>query len=223
MLKKVNGKTVEENVPSGAVFTDTVTTVNGNTGAIVKADITALGIPAQDTVYVHPNHSGDVTSVADGATTITNKVVTLAKMADLPTKTLLGRATTGTGAPEVLSIGTGFTVDASSIKVNVLDMLTASDTDKALSANQGRILKGLVDLKAPLANVESGWLAILATLTYASADSPTFVVNTSTDLTSKISVGMKLKLTQSTVKGIFIVNSYNINHYHIIWWYRLIP
>ena len=63
-----------------------------------------------------------------------------------------------------------------------------------------------IALKAPISNVESGWLAILATLTYASADSPTFVVNTSTDLTSKISVGMKLKLTQSTVKY-FIVTA----------------
>jgi hypothetical protein len=34
--------------------TDTVTTINGKTGAISKADIVALGIPAQDTVYTHP-------------------------------------------------------------------------------------------------------------------------------------------------------------------------
>lgn len=33
---------------------DTITTINGKTGAITKADITALGIPAQDTVYKHP-------------------------------------------------------------------------------------------------------------------------------------------------------------------------
>ena len=33
---------------------DTITTVNGKTGAITKADIVALGIPAQDTVYTHP-------------------------------------------------------------------------------------------------------------------------------------------------------------------------
>jgi hypothetical protein len=31
-----------------------VTTVNGKTGEITKADIVALGIPAQDTVYTHP-------------------------------------------------------------------------------------------------------------------------------------------------------------------------
>ena len=34
--------------------TDTVTTINGKTGTISKADIVALGVPAQDTVYTHP-------------------------------------------------------------------------------------------------------------------------------------------------------------------------
>lgn len=52
----------------------------------------------------------------------------------------------------------------------------------------------------------SDWNTITATLTYASADSPTFVANTSIDLTSVISVGMKLKLTQTTVKY-FIVTA----------------
>ena len=67
----VNNHTVETNVPAGAVFTDTVYThptytakANGlykitvdNTGhvsgtnSVSKADITALGIPAQDTTY----------------------------------------------------------------------------------------------------------------------------------------------------------------------------
>lgn len=34
--------------------TDTKTTINGKTGAISKSDITALGIPSQDTVYKKP-------------------------------------------------------------------------------------------------------------------------------------------------------------------------
>ncbi len=51
----VNGFTVDTNVPANAKFTDTVTTINGKTGAITKADIVALGIPAQDTVYTHPS------------------------------------------------------------------------------------------------------------------------------------------------------------------------
>jgi parallel beta-helix repeat protein len=51
---KVDDSQVLTNVPANAKFTDTVTTINGKTGAIAKADITALGIPAQDTVYTHP-------------------------------------------------------------------------------------------------------------------------------------------------------------------------
>lgn len=47
----VDGK-VKTDVPVNAKFTDTntVTSINGKTGAISKADIVALGIPAQDTV-----------------------------------------------------------------------------------------------------------------------------------------------------------------------------
>ena len=51
---KVDNAKVLTDVPEGAIFTDTVTTINGKTGVISKADIVALGIPAQDTVYVHP-------------------------------------------------------------------------------------------------------------------------------------------------------------------------
>ena len=42
-------------IPASPKYTDTVTTINGKTGTITKADITALGIPAQDTVYTHPS------------------------------------------------------------------------------------------------------------------------------------------------------------------------
>lgn len=55
-------------------------------------------------------------------------------------------------------------------------------------------------------NLPTDWNVLNVTLTYASADSPTFVANTSVDLTSIISVGMKLRLTQTTVKY-FIVTA----------------
>lgn len=48
---KVDDSQVLTNVPANAKFTDTVTTINSKTGAITKADITALGIPEQDTTY----------------------------------------------------------------------------------------------------------------------------------------------------------------------------
>ena len=51
---KVDDAQVLTNVPVGALFTDTITTINGKIGAIAKLDIVALGIPAQDTVYTLP-------------------------------------------------------------------------------------------------------------------------------------------------------------------------
>ena len=48
-------KTKVNAIPANPKYTDTVTTINGKTGAISKSDITALGIPAQDTVYTHPS------------------------------------------------------------------------------------------------------------------------------------------------------------------------
>ena len=56
---KVDDSQVMTNVPAGAVFTDTVTSINDKTGVIAKADIVALGIPAQDTVYTHPTTAGN--------------------------------------------------------------------------------------------------------------------------------------------------------------------
>lgn len=49
--------------------TDTITTINGQTGAISKADITALGIPAQDTTYT----AGENISIDNG---VINNIVT---------------------------------------------------------------------------------------------------------------------------------------------------
>lgn len=53
-----NGKVLKAGATAGSFSwaddNDTITTINGKTGAITKADIVALGIPAQDTVYSHP-------------------------------------------------------------------------------------------------------------------------------------------------------------------------
>ena len=58
---KVDDSRVLTDVPLNAKFTDTVTTINGKTGAITKADIVALGIPAQDT---NTTYSAATTSAA---------------------------------------------------------------------------------------------------------------------------------------------------------------
>ena len=92
----VNNHTVETNVPAGAVFTDTVYThptytskANGlykitvdNTGhvsgtnSVSKADITALGIPAQDTTYSEAGTSLGLVK-SGGDVTISSGVITV--------------------------------------------------------------------------------------------------------------------------------------------------
>lgn len=66
-VDKVSGKGLSTNdysntakskvdaIPASPKYTDTKTTINGKTGAISKADIVALGIPSQDTVYQKPS------------------------------------------------------------------------------------------------------------------------------------------------------------------------
>lgn len=53
---------------------------------------------------------------------------------------------------------------------------------------------------------QDGWIAAGETWTYASADAPTFTFTISGDLTTKYSVGMRIKLTQTTAKY-FIVTA----------------
>jgi len=53
--------------------------------------------------YTHPDHTGDVASVGDGATTINNDVVNNAKLTNMAEDTIKGRITTGTGDPEDLT------------------------------------------------------------------------------------------------------------------------
>lgn len=89
-------------------------TIKGRTsaGAGAPEDLSAaqaraiLNVADGANAYVHPNHSGDVTSVGDGALTIAANVVTNAKLADMATQTFKGRNTAATGDPEDLSIAT---------------------------------------------------------------------------------------------------------------------
>ena len=55
-------------------------------------------------------------------------------------------------------------------------------------------------------NVNNGWISLNGTFTYSSANSPTFVVTTSVDLTGIVGLGMRIKLTQATTQY-FIVTA----------------
>ena len=72
--------------------------------------------------YSHPNHSGDVTSSGDGATTIANDAVTFAKMQDIATDTFMGRTASGSGDAKALSVSEARTM------LNVENGATADQT-----------------------------------------------------------------------------------------------
>jgi hypothetical protein len=73
-------------------------------GFMAAADKTKLdGIATGANAYVHPNHTGDVTSTGDGATVIAADAVSNSKLADMASARIKGRATAGSGDPEDLT------------------------------------------------------------------------------------------------------------------------
>lgn len=85
----------------GSTHPDATTSVSGFMSGADKTKLDGVATGANN--YVHPNHSGDVTSVGDGAQTIVNNAVTNAKAADMAVNTIKGRITAGTGDPEDLT------------------------------------------------------------------------------------------------------------------------
>jgi hypothetical protein len=99
--------------------------------------------------YDHPNHTGDVTSIADGVQTIAANAVTNAKAAQMATKTYKGRTTAATGNAEDIPVAT-VKADLVLVKADVGlgSVDNTSDANKPVSTAQQEAL----DLKAPLAS-----------------------------------------------------------------------
>ena len=94
-------------------------------GAFVDGDKTKLdGIASSANNYTHPDHTGDVTSSGDGATTIANNAVTHGKYQQVAANTIIGNNAGTTGNVSALS------------KTNVLSLLNVEDgADVTDSAN----------------------------------------------------------------------------------------
>ena len=131
-----------------ATPTDAVTSVAGNTGVVTNAHIASAveaasgsntftdadhsklnAIAASANNYVHPNHSGDVTSSADGAQTIAADAVTYAKMQNVTaTDRILGRDSSGAGIVEEIA------PSALRTMINVEDGATADQSNAEIVA-----------------------------------------------------------------------------------------
>ncbi|TVS00780.1 MAG: hypothetical protein EA406_00185 [Rhodospirillales bacterium] len=104
----------------GHIHADATTDAAGFMTAADKAKLNGIAASAND--YVHPNHSGDVTSVGDGATTIVDGAVTNAKLAGMVQATFKGRPS---------GVGTGTPVD-----------LTAAEARTILNVEEGAVAAG---------------------------------------------------------------------------------
>ena len=159
---KVDDNQVLTNVPTGALFTDnnTITQIREDSGSYRTGNITlqsgtnvSITEPTTgvfrftstdtNTVYSHPNHSGDVTSSGDGAQTIASNAVTFAKMQDIATDTFMGRTASGSGDAKALSVSeartmlnveNGATADQSASEILTLLKTVDSNTSGLNSA-----------------------------------------------------------------------------------------
>jgi len=78
------------------------------------------------------------------------------------------------------------------------------DTDGTLAANSDTKIPSQKAVKTYVDSKNSGWIPVSDSWAYASADSPTFTITVPTGAASIYSVGMRIKLTQTTVKYFII-------------------
>ena len=144
-------------------------------GFLSASDKTKLdGIAAGANNYVHPNHSGDVTSAGDGATTIAANAVGFTKLADIATDSLIGRDTAGTGDPEAITVTGGIEFSGSgAIRTSAF----TGDVTKAAGGTALTIATNAVD-NSKAADMAAN--TIKANATAATADPGDLAVGTNT-------------------------------------------
>lgn len=122
--------------------TDRTITPAGLAGSALQVKVNGIEVGANN--YSHPNHTGDVTSVGDGAQTIVAAAVTLAMMANLAAGTIIGRTAAGAGVPTALTAQ------------GVIDIINAlSPTNNLIARSATAAQRGTAEL-ATIAEVDAG-------------------------------------------------------------------
>jgi hypothetical protein len=124
-----NSRSITSSTGSAITVPVATTIVAGFMSHTDKSKLDDIATSANN--YTHPNHTGDVTSIGDGATTIINNAVTNAKAADMAVNTIKGRITSGTGDPEDLTATQVRTL----LDVETTTQLNTRDTNNRSRAN----------------------------------------------------------------------------------------
>jgi hypothetical protein len=209
-----------------------VTAGTGNVEDLTAAQVrTMLNVAEGANNYVHPNHTGDVTSVADGATTIATDAVTNAKMADNAINTnelvnsavtygkiqamtankLLGSGASGTAVAE-MTLGTGLSFTSNTLNVtNGLPVYSSpTDANKILQLNSGAtaaVWSSGVQMSGDITIDDSGVTAIGAgKVTYskmqsASSNSKLLGSSASSFAVQELTLGTGLSMSGTTLSA----------------------
>ena len=143
---KVDNSRVLTDVPSNAKFTDTITTINGKTGAILKADIVALGIPTSDT---NTTYTEITTAEIDAGTASTLRTITARRLKYLLDKIV---ALFPSKTSE-LTNDSGFLTSVTKSDVDLGNVDNTSDLNKPISTATQTALNGKVDNSRVLTDV----------------------------------------------------------------------
>ena len=134
-------------------------------GAMTDEDKTKLdGIDTSANNYTHPNHTGDVTSSGDGATTIANNAVTHAKYQQVDTDTIIGRTDAGTGNVTaltkaqtlgILNVSDGADVTATALPLISSDVTIGDASDVTVTTSGGLTVTGDLTVNGTTTTVDS--------------------------------------------------------------------
>lgn len=162
---------------------------------------TILNVADGANAYVHPNHSGDVVSVADGATTIQPNVVGNSKLADVSTATIKGRVSAGSGDPEDLTSAQAW---------GILSVATLDDATKAAARGTLGVINNINrSLKSTTA---SGWLKLATIKVTAVAHTSSYFAeivscgrSTSANDNQRVRLFVRLKQNNALADGVIDV------------------
>lgn len=179
--------------------------------------------------YTHPNHSGDVVSNSDGATTIQPKVVSNSKLADVPGLTLKGNSAAGTASPDDLTaaqvrallniengaqanVASNLTIGAITASTQVISNSFGTGVTLVSATTTNAGLQSAAD-KSKLDGIQAGAQANVATnLTYTASSTNGIVVsstgtNATIPLTDGTNAGLMTPLEKSRVAAAILTTT----------------